>query len=161
MAGDVPHAGIGTLYYIRSENAFNRGRGLAGFEVLKSRLSRRNPYLLSLRRVAGDLSLARAICLGLQDIPVATIIGSAGRDREFTRRFLPLTTSQRQEERWRNAYVRAMTGVACPPITVCRIADADFVINGHHRVSVARYLGLETIQAHVSELQGFLASTKR
>jgi hypothetical protein len=41
-----------------------------------------------------------------------------------------------------------------PPISVYRVGDRHFVRDGHHRVSVARALGAEAIEAHVVELIG-------
>ena len=40
-----------------------------------------------------------------------------------------------------------------PPVELYQIGDAYFVIDGHHRVSVARQLGATHIQAYVTELQ--------
>ena len=37
-----------------------------------------------------------------------------------------------------------------PPIDVYRIGELHFVKDGHHRVSVARALGLEVIDAYVT-----------
>ena len=44
-------------------------------------------------------------------------------------------------------------GEAMPPISVYRVGELHFVEDGHHRVSVARELGLETIDAYVTEIQ--------
>jgi hypothetical protein len=40
-----------------------------------------------------------------------------------------------------------------PPIDVYRIGDMHFVRDGHHRVSVARQLGLDVIEAYVTEIE--------
>src|SRR5438045_9127127 len=39
-----------------------------------------------------------------------------------------------------------------PPIDVYKVGDVYFVIDGNHRVSVARQLGAKTIEAYVTEL---------
>ena len=39
-----------------------------------------------------------------------------------------------------------------PPIDVYRVGELHFVIDGHHRVSVARQLGLDKIDAIVTEI---------
>src|SRR4051812_6289749 len=39
-----------------------------------------------------------------------------------------------------------------PPISVYRIGDLHFVRDGHHRVSVARALGLDDIDAYVTQV---------
>jgi hypothetical protein len=43
-------------------------------------------------------------------------------------------------------------GEAVPPIDVYRVGDLHFIIDGHHRVSVAQALGLEVIDAYVTEI---------
>ena len=40
-----------------------------------------------------------------------------------------------------------------PPISVYRVGELHFVRDGHHRVSVARALGRDTIDAYVTEVQ--------
>jgi hypothetical protein len=39
-----------------------------------------------------------------------------------------------------------------PPIRVKRVGDMHFVVDGHHRVSAARALGLDTLDARVTEV---------
>lgn len=88
----------------------------------------------------------------VEEIAVKDIVGSVGREKEFTCRFHPLTSSARQKERWRRSYTRIRAGGSCQPIEVCKVDRICFVVNGHHRVSVARYLNWKTIQARVSEV---------
>jgi hypothetical protein len=45
-----------------------------------------------------------------------------------------------------------LNGICYSPIEVCKAGGVHFVVNGHHRVSVASYLKWRTIQARVSEL---------
>jgi hypothetical protein len=73
------------------------------------------------------------------------------RTRDFDRRFRP--TSGRMRERWERLAVAQRRGESVPPIEVYRIGDMHFVSDGHHRVSVAHALGLETIEAYVTEVQ--------
>jgi hypothetical protein len=152
MPGDVLHANVGIINYIRSEYAFNDARTRGRWQVLKGLLTRRNPYLLGFRRVARDLQQTQVIHHGLLDIPVRDIVGSTGREKEFTRRFYPLDTTQRQKERWRTSFTMTLLGIGYAPIEVYKVGTIYFVINGHHRVSVARYLNWKTIQAYVSEV---------
>jgi hypothetical protein len=44
-------------------------------------------------------------------------------------------------------------GTALPPIVVYRVQDVHYVVDGHHRVSVARDQACLTIDAEVIELQ--------
>jgi hypothetical protein len=56
-------------------------------------------------------------------------------------------------ERWERLALAARRGEEIPPIEVYRIGDLHFIIDGHHRVSVAHSLGLSTIDAHVTEVK--------
>jgi hypothetical protein len=43
-------------------------------------------------------------------------------------------------------------GEALPPIEVYRVGQCHFVEDGHHRVSIARAAGQQTIDAYVTEV---------
>jgi hypothetical protein len=88
--------------------------------------------------------------LGLQVITLDSIVGSVDRSREFDRRFRP--TSGQVRERWQRLALAQRRGEPIPPIEVYRVGDMHFVVDGHHRVSVAHALGLKTIDAYVKEV---------
>lgn len=88
--------------------------------------------------------------LGLQVITLDSIVGSVDRSREFDRRFRP--TSGQVRERWQRLALAQRRGESVPPIEVYRVGDMHFVLDGHHRVSVAHALGLKTIDAYVIEV---------
>ena len=54
--------------------------------------------------------------------------------------------------RWREVE-RAFPEGGFPPIVVYQLGDAYFVVDGHHRVAIARQRGMETIDADVTELE--------
>ncbi|MEC3979269.1 chromosome partitioning protein ParB [Amycolatopsis sp. H20-H5] len=85
--------------------------------------------------------------VGLRVIRLDSIVGSVDRGRDFDRRFRP--TSGRVRERWERLALAARRGEEIPPIEVYRIGELHFIIDGHHRVSVAHALGLSTIEANV------------
>ncbi len=87
---------------------------------------------------------------GIRSIPLAQIVGTDSRIGDFDREFLP----QRRElgERWRRVE-RAFAQGDFAPIVVNRLGDAYFVVDGHHRVAIARQQGRETIDAEVTELR--------
>ncbi len=89
--------------------------------------------------------------LGLQTIPLDSIVGTVDRTREFDRAFRP--TSRSGKDRWQRIAKAMRRGESMPPIDVYRIGELHFVKDGHHRVSVARELGLEVIEASVTEIQ--------
>lgn len=87
---------------------------------------------------------------GLQVIPLDSIVGSVDRTRDFDRRFRP--TSGQSRERWQRLALAHRRGEAIPPIEVYRVGEMHFVVDGHHRVSVAHALGLKSIEAYVTEV---------
>jgi hypothetical protein len=88
--------------------------------------------------------------LGLQLIPLDSIVGSVDRTRDFDRWFRP--RSGRGRERWERLARAQRRGESIPPIEVYRVGELHFVRDGHHRVSVAHALGLRSIEAYVTEV---------
>jgi len=86
--------------------------------------------------------------IGAKDIPVTEIIGTLYRHSDFDHRFRPLKKNLR--ERWINIYLLQEKD-GWPPILVHKVGDYYYVEDGHHRVSVARALGIAFIQAKVWE----------
>lgn len=141
------------LMYIQSETEFDRARWRGFWEIVRGRLTRNDVCLLSFNEVVSRFGAGQAVELGIQDIPVKAIVGSVGRRQEFTRHFLPRVGDRHSRERWRNIFTLAVTGVGLPPIQVFKFGEAYFVKDGHHRVSVARYMNWTTIQAYVTTLR--------
>jgi len=88
--------------------------------------------------------------LGLQVVPISTIVGTVDRARDFDRRFRP--TSGRVRGRWEQIATAMRRGEAMPPVDLLRIGETHFVRDGHHRVSVACALGWDDIDAYVTEV---------
>ena len=88
--------------------------------------------------------------VGMRAIPVRQIVGTDGRGRDFDREFLPRRPDV--ATRWRRVE-QAFPEGGFPPIVAYLIGDAYFVVDGHHRVAVARQRGMSTIDAEVTELR--------
>jgi hypothetical protein len=88
--------------------------------------------------------------VGLRPIPVARIVGTDSREGDFDREFKPRRAGVR--DRWEQVE-RAFPDGAFPPIVVYQLGEVYFVIDGHHRVAIARRRGVETIDAEVTELK--------
>jgi hypothetical protein len=88
---------------------------------------------------------------GLHAIPVDSIVGTAehAKTRTFDGRFRPRASSR---GRWERLWMAGRRGAPLPPISVYRLGEEHFVRDGHHRVSVARSLGMAAIDAEVTEL---------
>ncbi len=85
------------------------------------------------------------------------IAGSMGRWREFDRRFMPAGASA---ERWKRVDRAFLRGGELPPVSVYKVGERYFVEDGNHRVSVARYHGVEWIDAEVTEFRARLPRTE-
>jgi hypothetical protein len=98
--------------------------------------------------------------VGLQTIEVDAIIGTVGRAHAgFDRAFRPTTPAVRA--RWERIARIVREGGALPPISVYRVGEVYFVRDGHHRVSVARALGLDTIEGRVVEVHTRVGADRR
>ena len=85
--------------------------------------------------------------LGLVEVPIDQICGTEGRQGDFDIDFNPLHKESR--ERWVGVFNAWMRGIALGPIQLVKVGDIYYVRDGHHRISVARALGLKYIDAEV------------
>jgi nucleotide-binding universal stress UspA family protein len=132
---------------------FQRARQRASLQEVLSRFTGRSADLLSFEEVQRKMhAVGAGVSRGVQNIPLDSIVGSVGRYADFTRTFLPRNPDD--EERWARvmALVTDPSGSGLPPIEVVKIGGVYFVEDGHHRVSVARRLGAQTIEAYVREI---------
>jgi hypothetical protein len=86
---------------------------------------------------------------GMRTVPVGQIGGSVGRCLEFDRDFMPAKASV--EERWKRIDRAFHRGEQLPAVSLYKVGGIYFVLDGHHRVSVARYHGVAWIDADVTE----------
>jgi hypothetical protein len=129
---------------------FARARRRAAMEEIIARLTRKSAALLSYDEVSDNLRASGATPRGVQEIPLDAIVGSVGRYTDFTRSFLPRLDSD--QARWVRIETAPAGLAGLPPIQVYQIGQAYFVLDGNHRVSVARQQGLTFIMADVTEV---------
>jgi nucleotide-binding universal stress UspA family protein len=132
-------------------NDFREARRRAAVRAVLGRLQGTSLELLSYAEVASRLRITGQFERGVQEIPVEKIVGSVGRYDEFDSSFLPL--KNRDAQRWASVRIAALDPTELPPIDVYQIDDAYFVIDGNHRVSIARHTGMEFIAAHIIEIE--------
>jgi hypothetical protein len=104
--------------------------------------------LIPFEEVKTRLHLAQKLNRGLQEIELTRIRGSVGRYKDFTLAFLP--RQNHMKNRWKRVHA-VFLNQGTPPIEVYQVGDAYFVIDGNHRVSIARQEGMKTIPATVTE----------
>jgi hypothetical protein len=130
---------------------FIAARQKAFWNKLLSFLSGRPSRLLSWDEVCDELQCRGRIYRGVQSVPLDRIIGSVGRYKDFDRAFMP--TQDTTARRWRSIASAYYDGVSLPPVQLYKIGDAYFVLDGHHRVSVAREQGFKSLEAEVTEAE--------
>jgi hypothetical protein len=99
-----------------------------------------------LRKIPGAVG---RIYRGLRTVPLRQIGGSVGRCSEFDRDFMPAKANV--EERWKRIDRALHRGEELPAVSLYKVGAFYFVLDGHHRVSVANYHGVEWIDAYVTE----------
>ncbi len=129
---------------------FHQARFKAGMEQLMARLTGKSAALLSYEDVRRKLKAESRSRRLLKDIPLDAIVGSVGRYSDFSRSFYPLQDSD--QHRWAQVEMQVSTPLGLPPIEVYQIGEVYFVIDGNHRVSVARQMGASHIEAYVTEV---------
>jgi hypothetical protein len=130
---------------------FSRARRKALLRRMRTRLQRDNASegLLcfdDLRNIPGAMGRLQR---GMRTVHIAQIGGSVGRCSEFDRDFMPTKASL--EERWKCVDRAFHRGEGLPPVSLYKVGDFYFVLDGHHRVSVASYHRVEWIDAYVTE----------
>ncbi len=134
-----------------AQRDFAEARMKAFWQGVRSLVNRKPTELLDFEEVKQKLRLEGGErLLGLQNIPLDKIVGSVGRYNDFTRTFLPRKSVD--EDRWRRVNALARGAYGLPPIEAYKIGDVYFVIDGNHRVSVARQLKAKTIEGYVREI---------
>jgi hypothetical protein len=97
------------------------------------------------------VSLAAAAPVGgsarLEVVPLRRIVGTVEPTMQFDARFRP--ASEIVRARWERIALARRTGVGLPPIVVQQRTGGYYVVDGRHRVSVARAFGDRDIEAWV------------
>lgn len=119
---------------------------------MASHIAGRPNELLSFDAVRRSLVAYSSSYRGIQTVPIDQIVGStSNRYSDFDRAFLPAQT--RTKSRWKRIDQLRLEGEALPPVQLYKLGELYFVRDGHHRISVAREMGEEYIEAEVIEVR--------
>ena len=128
---------------------YGRARSKAFFNRVWAILSGQPTNLLSYDAIKEKLHIGGPIYRGVKTVRVDQIAGSLNRYHEFDRAFLP--TQDQTAGRWQSVNRAFYEDVSLPPVVLYKVGEVYFVVDGHHRVSVAREQGQEFIDAEVRE----------
>lgn len=134
---------------LQARSLFNRALNLGRGKALWARLLGRSREL----RFLGDVSQQRTVTthepLGVQPVRLSRIVGSQGKADDFDSEFFP--RNRYSQDRWLSVAIAMLADVtSLPPVELVQVGDSYYVIDGHHRVSVARTLGYLFIDADVT-----------
>jgi hypothetical protein len=107
-----------------------------------------NRRLISLDAVTKGIPSNNAHKNAVQVIPLSHIKGTVNRSDDFDRDFYP--RHDRHAARWIKVASLMLKGEILPPVELAQVGNDYFVIDGHHRVSVARMLKYEQIDAVIA-----------
>jgi nucleotide-binding universal stress UspA family protein len=132
---------------------FHRFRRKAAMERFWAGVRGESLDLLPFDEVSSKLRAVSKTNLGVQQVPLANIIGSVNRTSDFDRDFRPL--SDDDQNRWANVktVMTSSKTQGVPPVSLYKIGDAYFVMDGNHRVSIANEMGMDSIEAYVTEVK--------
>ncbi len=133
----------------RVRSDFSRARFKAFLNRIRAVVSGRPTELLSYDDVKAMLHIGGPIYRGVKTVRVEQIVGSLNRYHQFDRAFLPV--EDRIASRWESVDRAFYKEISLPPIVLYKVGQIYFVVDGHHRVSVAREQGQEFIEAEVRE----------
>jgi hypothetical protein len=128
---------------------FARARFKAFLNRVRNVVGGQPRTLLSYDEVKEKLHIGGPIYRGIKTVEVNKIVGSLNRYHQFDRAFLPLDAQV--ANRWENIDRAFYQEVNLPPVVLYKVGDVYFVVDGHHRVSVAREQGQLFIEADVRE----------
>lgn len=135
---------------IRARHDFQNAMRRGWLHRMAHRLLRHEVRLLPFELAQRCMRLGGRRDLGIHAVEIDRIIGSLGRFDEFDRWFYP----HREETLWRWVSIdRAQyEGINLPPVDLYKVGEIYFVIDGNHRISVARSFGQQYIEAHIIEI---------
>jgi hypothetical protein len=81
------------------------------------------------------------------EVPLDSVVGTVSRPHDFDAEFRLYNPASR--ERWLRVEEAMRTGSAVSPVDLVQLGELYFVDDGHHRVSVAKALGMVSIPARV------------
>jgi len=133
----------------QARSDFQKARFKAFMNRAWATLSGKPTTLLSYDEIKEKLRIGGPIYRGVKTVLVDQIAGSLNRYHEFDSVFLP--ASDQLADRWQSVNRAFYQEISLPPVVLYKVGQVYFVVDGHHRVSVARQQGQIYIEAEVRE----------
>ena len=99
----------------------------------------------------GRLEFERVAPAGEAMVPISQIVGTLEPTKCFDRQFRP--TSDRVRARFQRIATEVRSGRGMDPVELYRCSGSYYVLDGHHRIAVARALGQRSVSALVTKVR--------
>jgi hypothetical protein len=129
---------------------FEDARSRARRGKVKSILNGRSRRLAGLKELIQGAAILSQHHLGIQTVCIHHIQGTESRNTDFDNDFNPLTSDNR--DRWIDIASARLQDEGLPAIDLIKVGNTYYVRDGHHRISVARAMGADYIDANVTVL---------
>ena len=135
-----------------SEYDYREANKLAVKEYRKATSRRESPYPVGLDTVVSPEQLLAGRNLGLEQIPLALVVGTKheGRNNAFARNFMPLLDhSSEFAAKWKVLCDAHLSEGIREPVKLYEYRNRFYVEEGNKRVSVLKYFDADSIDAYV------------
>jgi hypothetical protein len=132
----------------KAKELFDDALRAAHIKQLLAKVTRHSRRLLNLTEVERQTPITNRHYQGNQVVPLTAIRGSLNRVDNFDIDFHPLQVNQKA--RWVRVALAYLRDEVLPPVELIQVKDDYYVLDGHHRVSVARALDGAYIDAVVT-----------
>lgn len=133
------------------QSDFKRMRSQASLNRVLGKLFGKPVELISFDKIKKKLQIGASVSRGTKPVKLELIIGSLNRHHDFDRAFRPYESIS--SERWQNVNRAFYEGINLPAIVLYKVGEVYFVVDGHHRVSVAYKQKQVFIDAEVREFK--------
>lgn len=134
-----------------TEQDFTKAYNKAIVSGIQHLLNRDEASLISFSDMKKLLKPENECYEGIKTVPVAAIVGSEDRYKDFDKEFFPKNIHLKS--RWERIDDAHRKDIILPPINLYELGGLYFVRDGNHRVSVAKAMGVEFIDAEVVSLK--------
>jgi len=127
---------------------FRRALGRGRLSWLAQLFKRQGRELINLESYKSSLQINGQHAVGTKMVTIKDIRGTEGREHDFDANFNP--RHERMRDRWVSVARARFNQTPLPAVELIQVGEIYFVRDGHHRISVARALGQQAIDAHVT-----------
>jgi hypothetical protein len=131
-----------------AQRVYGRARWAHQRKRLRAVLLGQNRRLFTLDEIEAQATVTQRYANGTQTVALDRIRGSVDKANAFDIDFYP--AQERTENRWIWVATAFLRGISLPPVELIQVGDIYFVVDGHHRISVARALNHTHIDAAVT-----------